>query len=403
MKCAWFECFERKDFMTTNQQSFIRLLACGFNDVNQTEEIVFDEKSVALTNAHKCEPIVYAGAVKCGVAVPVEWKYKALYGAINNEKKIRVQDKIIKKLEDAGIHYAILKGTSVARCYQNSTIRLLGDIDILVGESNYRRAIEIIAPNDVLKDHCHDFHIGVKVDGVTVEIHKYVTREPDSRHGKKIFEMMSELLDNTEKVEYDGHWFNAPTNKYQALVLLSHKRRHMDGNDFTMRMLCDWASFVSSVDIEEWKNDVYPFIKKADMHLFADAMTACADKYLGTNNSCKIIRNISNDIIDSLMNVLLSCGVGECEGGLSSGVSSIYEKNLRKSNRFVAVFKSLNDMARRQYKPAKYAICLPMYWIYIPMRYLFNMLTGKREKLVINQIDSIVKNRRKVYKNLDLD
>ncbi len=389
--------------MTNEQQVFLKLVSSTLSNFKIEEKLHIDPAVSEIADMHRCEPCMYYASLINNIDCPEKWKYKTLYGAIDSEKKLYVQSKVIKILEDASVDYAILKGASVARYYNISGIRLFGDVDILVREKDYEKAVKLISPGTDFKENGHEFHCAVTVDDVSVEIHRHVTNRSDDENGRKLYETFINALDETETVCYEGHTFSVLSNKFQALVLLLHKLRHMNESKFVLRLVIDWAFFVASVDEVEWKNTVYPFIKEFGLHLYADAITLCAQEYMGIDNSEKIIEVIDGSVAGALMEILMNGGVGNSRNLLTYGIGSIYERNLRTSNLVIALFKSLNEIAKRQFSLAKHTFFLPFFWIYIPTRYMFKLILGKRDSINVSAFADSVKTRKKVYESLNLE
>ena len=66
-------------------------------------------------------------------------------------------------------------------------------------------------------------------------------------------------------------------------------------------------------------------------------------------------------------------------------------------------FKSLNEIAQRQFQYAKFKILLPVFWLYITLRYVIRLITGKREQIDVSVFVDTVDKRKSVYHKLNLD
>ena len=124
-------------------------------DWEQVEELAKDQGVL---------PMLYRGAIKYKDIIPAEririWR-GAMYAAVlQNEHMNQAQSEILDWLAAKGIRAAILKGASVARYYTPSDMRYLGDIDILIDQSELDRTSEVLKEHGYrLNEHDHDFHV----------------------------------------------------------------------------------------------------------------------------------------------------------------------------------------------------------------------------------------------------
>ncbi len=68
-----------------------------------------------------------------------KWEQLFFRAMMKNEQKMAALSGIIKKLEESGIQYCILKGSTVAKNYHLAECRLSGDIDLYVNPENEER------------------------------------------------------------------------------------------------------------------------------------------------------------------------------------------------------------------------------------------------------------------------
>ena len=161
-----------------------------------------------------------------------------------------------------------------------------------------------------------------------------------------------------------------------------------------MRNLCDWACFVKSVEQKEWDEEVYPLIKKTSLDMFADACTLCADKYLGFNNNSKVKNMVADDIIDNLMEVLISCGLSKDKNNFSANIGALYSKYSNDYGKFVAFIKTVNEIARKKYSFAQKTYLLPVAWLCMMCQYLFGR---KTVNFNVKKTNELVCKRNKLY------
>lgn len=397
----WVICEVR--YMTDEQKTFLSILMCSLSSTHAVCGNVYhiNEAIENLAYTHQCIPLLYQGCVNSNTSCPDFWKKKAMYCPINNARKLIVQKKVCDIFSKAEIPFAVFKGSAVAILYPNPDIRDLGDIDLIVSESDYERAILRFKDEITEEEAWHKFHFGIKVDGVDVEIHKHITYKTDDEAGKVLVEVMDGALDEIIWCKYDSFEFPMLKNKYHALALLHHKLRHFHKNNFVMRNLCDWAYFVKSVEQKEWDEEVYPLIQKVSLDKFADAFTLCADKYLGFENCSKIGNDIDEDVVDNLMGVLISCGLSKDKNNFSANIGSIYSKYIMDHNKCVSFIKTINDISKKKYKFASKPYLLPLAWACMLSSHIFSK-KGKGKKLNIKKVNKLAEKRSKLYIDLNI-
>ncbi len=121
-----------------------------------------------------------------------DWIFKAYSFLERNRRTHELLDKtaseVAEKLKDEGIRSVLLKGQAYARAYPISSLRQCGDIDIYVGEDQYRSAYEATKKLDwesKEKFHRHSKHYGFTLNGVRIELHSFagqlVSKASDKR------------------------------------------------------------------------------------------------------------------------------------------------------------------------------------------------------------------------------
>ncbi len=390
--------------MSNAEKRFLILLKNGiFNTTELLPETDLHEVEQLAVN-HLCVPLVYQGAVNGGIAPSGEWKNAMLKTLYRNESNLRVQNQVIQKFIEANIPCAVLKGSSVAVFYANPYLRPLGDIDILVRPCDYEKAISILDTGENKdNNHEHKFHCKLMVNGISVEVHQYITEPMDDSYGKKIDSFMNYALDKVEYAEYEGFRFPVLSAKHQAITLLLHMQRHFYENRLTMRMLCDWAAFINSIHIDEWENNIKPYINELGLGKLSDTLTSVCNHYLGTNAADKMINSSDDSLCEDIIHEFLSNGVLPTGNQTSRNFGNIYALCKQKTNnKCLALLFSVNEIARHNFKLARHPVFLPLFWIYIPIRYFVRWLTGKRGILSFDEFNETAERRKRIYQKLDL-
>lgn len=391
--------------MNKNQENFLKLLKNGLNNTNESVDCSIDDmEQLALT--HICVPFIYYGAKNAGLEIPENWKKYLTVSAYKNYQNMQTQTNIITALKDAGIPCAVIKGSTVSVNYSEPMARTLGDIDILVKEEDYERTIDLLCGDDYEDESYedHKFHYKYTVNGVAIEIHKYVTEYTDDEYGKLIALSMEKALDNIVEKRVEDFVFPSLNDEFLALTLLLHKQRHFFENRMPLRMLCDWAMFIKSVDTQRWNDVVYPFIEKMGLSKFCDAITATCNRYLSLDCGDKVKCDVSDITTDRIIAEFFDGGVIKGENETSQSIGTSYSQNRAKTRGKIKPFiMLLNEIARNEFALARKSdVFLPLFWIYIPVRYCFRFLTGKRSKLSFGVFNETAERKEYLIKELNL-
>lgn len=391
--------------MNKNEKDFLILIKNALKGSSENIDSTIDElENLALT--HICVPFVYRGAVNAGIDISDEWKNYVTVSLFRNQKNLQVQSMILNSLEKANIPCAVIKGSTVSVNYPEPMLRTLGDVDILVNVEDYEKTIELLCgdeyENEAAED--HQFHYKYTIQGVAIEIHKSVTEYTNDEYGKRVEAFMSNALNRTETKQIDEFSFPSLTNEYQAATLLLHTQRHFFENRLPIRMLCDWAMFVQSVEAEEWDDVVYPFVLEMGLDQLCDALTSVCNAYLGIECEYKVKSNVDNKAIEVLIEEFLNCGVIKDENSWSESMASSYsQKRNESSGRILPLFMILNDIAKHDFSIArKSVIFLPLCWIIIGVRYIMRRITGKRGKISFGVFNATAERKELLIDKLKL-
>jgi len=385
--------------------NFLRLLNNGLYDKHEPVDCTIEEVEYEAKN-HICIPFIYKGAKNAEISIPQTWNNHMIVSALRNQQNLQVQEFILQQLTEADIPCAVLKGSTVSVNYNEPMLRTLGDIDILVNPSDYEKAIELLC-GDEYEDESyegHAFHYKYTFRGVAVEIHKFVTEYSSAEYGKTIEKLMSNALDGVVQRQMDEFVFPSLSNKHQAATLLLHTQRHFFENRLPIKMLCDWAMFVRHVDLHEWKQDVFPFIEKMGLVDFCDALTATVNVYLRAECEEKVSKKVPEKMTEFIMQEFLNNGVLTDKDSLSQNIaSSCSRQSTDSDSKIISMLLFLNEIARNEFVLArKSCIFLPIFWIYIPIRFVFRQITGKRSGLSLNAFNDTLERKKYIINKLKL-
>lgn len=336
----------------------------------------------------------------------IKWRSKLISTMVNNESLMEAQNKIVDVLKNENIPYAILKGASLSACYDNPSARALGDIDLLVPVQFVDRASEILAsqgfyaPEDSF---AHPYHIDFYQKSIVVELHYAVSTFPDSPAGAEAKQYMESWQEQLQSKNIGSYSFQCLSDSHQALSLLLHMERHMTTGCIGLRQLCDWAAFLTSVMPDYFANQMIPELKLCGLKEFAGVLTMTAIRYLGLNPAYGMpFQSIRERDIQAMIEEILRAGSIHNRNNAKDGSNFFVDESGTSSAVRVFVAK-INSLARRKFPVTKkLPFLLPIFWLYIPLRYLVRSLMGKRRRKSLRRTITITKQRKRLYRTLKL-
>lgn len=335
------------------------------------------------------------------------WRSALYTSAFYNDQINGVQMHLIQWMAENKVRAAILKGTSCSRYYPFPEARPLGDIDVLVDRECVNAVGEYLESRDYTKSqHEHGFHVGYYGTEATVEVHYAGTSIPNSAGGRAVAEEMAHFLDDTQMACIGKMTFPVLSDTHQALMLLLHMERHMIDSGIGLRQLCDWAVFVNGTAGVTWKKDILELLNRCGLLVYAKVLTKVCVLFLGLD-ATKVEWCLDTD--DELARAMMedvfrggSMGVADTEGMGSLFTDRAHMGDGRQT-KLKGLLGRLTRLAYQHFPyTQRYKILLPVFWIYIPMRYLVRSLVGIRPKKRILAVYREADQRQKLFKALRL-
>lgn len=335
-----------------------------------------------------------------------KWRSKLISTMVNNELLMETQSKVIDALRNDGIPCAVLKGSSVSACYYNPSARALGDIDLLVPAKLIEQASHILvshgfhAPKDSF---AHPYHIDFYQNGIVVELHYAVSTFPDSPAGREAKRFLESWQKQIQQKHIGNHTFQCLSDSQQALSLLIHMERHMTTGCIGLRQLCDWAVFLTSITPDYLATQILPELKLCGLAEFATMLTQTAVRFLGLNSVYEMsFLSVRKRNVQAMIEEILRAGSIHNKNNAEDSSSFFVEESGTKSSIRVFISK-MNLLARKRFPlTEKLPFLLPLFWFYIPLRYWFRSLMGKRRRKSLLRTIVITKQRKKLYRAMNL-
>lgn len=335
------------------------------------------------------------------------WRSALYTGAFYNDQINGVQMHLIQWMAENKVRAAILKGTSCSRYYPFPEARPLGDIDVLVDRECVNAVGEYLESRGYTKSqHEHEFHVGYYGTEAIVEVHYAGTSIPNSAGGRAVAEEMAHFLDNTQMACIGKMTFPVLSDAHQALMLLLHMERHMVDSGIGLRQLCDWTVFVNGTVGVTWKKDILGLLNRCGLLVYAKVLTKACVLFLGLDaTKAEWCLDTDDELARAMMEDVFRGG--SMGAAITEGMGSLFTDRAHMGDGRQTKLKGLIGRMTRlanQHFPytQRYKILLPVFWIYIPMRYLVRSLVGLCPKKRILAVYREADQRQKLFKALRL-
>lgn len=153
---------------------------------------------------------------------------------------------LIELLRKKDVYAILVKGQGIAQCYEKPLWRASGDVDLLLSDSNYEKAKQILMPlAESTEDEYKTFkHLGLTMPGgYVVELHGTL----HSRLSKRV----DRMIDETQKDVFFGgnvrSWQNGGTTVFlpapddDVIFVFTHILHHYYIEGIGLRQICDWC------------------------------------------------------------------------------------------------------------------------------------------------------------------
>lgn len=378
------------------KQKFYHILSCYFSGESPSADYSQDAEELRkIAKSSFCLPFFCEVCEKFQISLTEELKNVLMQTVAYHYKNLSVQTGIIRELSKNGIPCAILKGISIAMHYPEPSVRPLGDIDILVSKDDYEKSIDIFTKGEKRNQlsEMHKFHYSFFSSGVCVEIHKGVSDYEEGEQEIKAY--MENALQSLTYQETEGFSFPVLLPSYEAISLLIHAKRHYFENNLNLRMLCDWAMFLQKTELSIWRNEIYPLLERFELNRWADALSSVCERFLKLSLAEKIYIHPSEKLVEQLADEFVTDALKRYCDEKNEAYQETRNTSLRD------VFFLLNDVARRDFKLAKFPILLPIFWVIIAFRYIYRRKIGFRSKIRIIEHSSVYREKERIFEEIN--
>lgn len=361
------------------------------------------EAAKELIRSQSLVPLVYPGAIQCGLNPKTEQmqKYQVRYfrHLVISDRQMRTVDRVLAAFEEQGIDYMVLKGCNLKKLYPRPEMRPMGDADILIRMDQYKTIRPVMQQLELnpVKESSYDFVW--QNEDLYLELHK------------RLYSPAQELLCRyfgtgwERAVAGSGHGHQM-TREDEYAYIFSHMAKHFRICGIGVRHLIDLYVYRNAYpDMDE--KQIERIMKQLQMLEFYRNVRRTLDVWFAGEPA--------DAVTDMITEYVFSSG---CFGTMEN---KLYYEELTKAGKrkatkrtrlgsFIdAIFPPLNLMQASYIVLIKYPILYPFFW---PVRWIDVLLHRrrniKRKLHIINNIsDEKVMDRERTMKlmgvNFDCD
>ncbi|MBQ6173915.1 MAG: nucleotidyltransferase family protein [Clostridia bacterium] len=265
------------------------------------------------------------------------------------------EGELVKLLQTKGILAVILKGSASAVYYPVPAGRSFGDIDFIVSPTRYFETTKLLEANSYTRGADEERHISYYKNGLRFELHRYYSHEDEY-----IEKCILDGIEHRVMGRINEHEFPMLPPLENGLVLLDHMRSHLRGG-LGLRQIIDWMMFCDKVlDDDFWYNCFRPVADRTGLLILAKTTTALCQKYLGLKQTITWCSDAKDDLIDKLLESLISSGNFGSKQGLGANAERITAAIKRQG-----LFRYLQQAGEKNWRAyRKHPWLRPFCWVF---------------------------------------
>ncbi|MCR4702513.1 MAG: nucleotidyltransferase family protein [Saccharofermentans sp.] len=321
--------------------------------------------------------------------IEAQYRQKASY-----IRYCHAQDELKSILDDSGISFVILKGNASAISYKEPSLRMMGDIDLLMPQDLYSKTKKIMSDKGYIVGEDNGRHCHFRKNGQEFEVHHHFSHFEEI----DIENFVINGLNSREIVSVDNHEFPILPKLANGLVLLDHFRRHLE-SAVGLRHVVDWMMYVyRNLDDDFWFSHFKQVVEEKGMDKLAITITRMCQIYIGLPMTITWCSSADESLCEQLMSCILSSGNFGRKNEKGHAVEAV-STNLRK----IGLFRWLQHAGEHNWKVYhKHHWLKPFCWFYQIFRYAKQgFKTGRNKKQLKGDLDRS-KERYELLKKLGI-
>lgn len=330
---------------------------------------------------------------------------------IKNARVCCAHEEIHNILSENDVEYVVLKGIASATYYKQPALRTMGDVDLLVKQSDLKKCDELLAGLDYTRLDELDTSKGHiryrKEDGknwIICEVHRCVNGVP-SNLTNITDQYFNDIFERSLLFEAPNSTCTIPSEFHHGLILLLHTASHLTSEGIGLRHLCDWAVFVNSLSNDEFVELFEKPLKEMGLWRFAQLLTLCCVRYLGCDR-----KDWTGEADDKLLEAIVADILDGGNFGFKDDdryrqikyIKNRNDKTVDGKKSLFQVFYTINSKAKSECTfVKKHRWLLPIGWVAVVFNYIWLVLSRKRKPDSFSTIDK-ANARKKIYSEFHL-
>ena len=194
-------------------------------------------------------------------------------------------EKLVGKMCEADIYTLLVKGQGIAQCYERPLWRSSGDVDLLLSDSNYKKAMDFLLPlsTDNKSDERYSKHLGMNIDQWYVEIHGTLRTGLSGRVDKEVDAVQKDVFFGGSVRSWNNGYTQVflPSPDNDVFFVFTHFIKHFYKEGMNLRQICDWCRLLWTYKESLNRKLLETRIRKAGLMAEWNAFAALAVEYLG--------------------------------------------------------------------------------------------------------------------------
>jgi len=307
---------------------------------------------------HKVFPIVYLGAINCGVSkqLPVMKKMFTDYcrAILLNEKQLEAFSLLCMALDKNQLDYLPVKGCNLKKMYPKPEMRIMGDADILIRLEQYDKVAKAMEHLGYTWNNESEYDYVWDSPALHVELHKYLFGESE----QDFFWYFQNPWDKAEKINGNRYLLN-PEDDY--IYIFTHLAKHFRNGGIGCRQIIDLWVLEKNYNNLDWTyiNQELRKLHLAEFNLFVrKLLLAWFDDGVWDNRTVHMTDYIfASGSWGTFESHIISDGAKKAEKVSSVNGGIVYRV-------FRMLFPQKSVMSRKYPILERFSLLLPFMWVY---------------------------------------
>jgi hypothetical protein len=152
---------------------------------------------------------------------------------------------LIEKMRKADIYTLLVKGQGIAQCYEKPLWRVSGDVDLLLSDDNYKKALDFLLPfsSDNKSTDIYSKEFAITIDDWLIELHGSMRTGLYSKVDKEIDVVQDDVFygGNVRSWDNKGTTVFLPSPDNDVFFVFTHFLKHFYKGGLGIRQICDWC------------------------------------------------------------------------------------------------------------------------------------------------------------------